>query len=309
LWSVRTAGSKFVEAPRPEFYDLKTDAGELDNKYEPWNEQVEKFRGMLAKLRATAPLPEPTKGVVGQGTIDELKVLGYLSRVDAGSSTNVPEPWLLPDPKDRIEQQNLLHFAMMSSEDDHEVEARKALERVLEMDPDSAAALQQLGELELRAREYSKAAENLKRASKMRPDDTTAAFYEGQALEKMHDFTGARDALESSLKQLPGQLRARLLLGQIYLELKNPESAEDQFEAAILFQANSVEAQLGLAHARIAQDNFAEALRGLEQLSRSQPRNAAVFELLAQAYSGLGKKLQAQQAEERAKRLRQEVSK
>ena len=49
LRSVRADGVKFIEAPRPEFYNLRTDAAELDNRYEPWNSQVQKFRGMLAE--------------------------------------------------------------------------------------------------------------------------------------------------------------------------------------------------------------------------------------------------------------------
>src|SRR6267154_6473419 len=47
LRSVRAEGFKFIEAPRPELYDLQRDAGELENKYEPWSVQVQKSRGML----------------------------------------------------------------------------------------------------------------------------------------------------------------------------------------------------------------------------------------------------------------------
>ena len=115
LRSVRTQSLKFIEAPRPELFDLHADAAELNNQYEPWNAQVKKLRGMLAGLRAKAPPPAPSQGVVGQGTIDELKALGYLGKADVGSATNVPEPSLLPDPKDKIEEQNLLHLAMIAS--------------------------------------------------------------------------------------------------------------------------------------------------------------------------------------------------
>src|ERR1700737_3673472 len=57
LRSVRTQGRKFIEAPRPELYDLHADAAELNNQYEPWNRQVKNLRGMLAELRAKAPPP------------------------------------------------------------------------------------------------------------------------------------------------------------------------------------------------------------------------------------------------------------
>jgi arylsulfatase A-like enzyme/Flp pilus assembly protein TadD len=305
LRSVRAEGHKFIEAPRPELYDLRADPGELDNKYEPWNPQVQKSRELLAELRAKTPPPEHSQGVVGQGTIDELKALGYLGRADAGSSTNVPEPFMLPDPKDKIEEQNLLHSAMMTAEDNREADARQSLEKVLQLDPKSPTALLQLGELELKAGEYARAAQHLKGAREARPDDATAAFYEGQALEGAHDPAGARDALEASLKLMPGQFQARLLLGRIYMELKNPREAEDQMEAALLLQHDSIEAKLGVADAQIAAGNFAAAVQVLEPLAQTKPRNAELFELLAQAYEGLGKKAEAQQATARAQLLRQ----
>ncbi len=250
LRSVRAEGFKFIEAPRPELYDLHADPKELKNNYQPWDTSVQKFRVMLADLRAKMPPPAPSAGSVGQGTVDELKALGYLGRADVGSSTNVPEPSLLPDPKDKIEEQNLLHTAMIASEDNRSGEARAALEKMLQLDPKSPTALRQLGELELQAGDYAKAAEHLKRAREIRPEDATAAFEEGQALQKTGDLAGARDALEASLKLTAGQFPARLLLGQVYLDLNDPKAAEDQFEAALLIEPKSVEAQAGLAKAQ-----------------------------------------------------------
>ena len=154
----------------------------------------------------------------------------------------------LPDPKDKIEEQNLLHSAMIASDDNRTDQARQALEKVLQLDPKSLTALRQLGELELHAGDYAQAAEHLKRARES--GDANAAFYEGQAREKIGDFAGARDALEASLKLTPGQFPARLLLGQVYLGLKDPKNAEDQFEAALLLQPESAEAQQGLTQAQ-----------------------------------------------------------
>src|SRR6202043_2608805 len=184
-------------APRSELYDLGADAAEIHNLYVPWDKQVQKSRAMLADQRSKKP-PTQSPATVSQQTIEELEALGYLGRADVGSATNVPEPSLLPDPKDKIEEQNLLHLAMIASEDDRAADARSSLEKVLELDPKSPTALRQLGELELRAGDYRKSAQHLKVALEVRPDDATAAFYEGQALEKTHDLPGARDALEAS---------------------------------------------------------------------------------------------------------------
>ncbi len=278
LRSVRTDGFKFIEAPRPELYDLQLDAGELSNKYQPLDGRVQESRAMLAEVRAKEAQLQ-------------------------GSTTGTPNTTSLPDPKDKIDEQNLLHTAMLASEDNRLTDARKTLEKALALDPKSPTALRQLGELELQARDYVQAAHYLKRAIEVHPDDATALFHEGQALEKAHDLGGARDALEASLKLMPGQFEARALLGQVYLGLKNPVAAEDQFEAALLLQSGNVEAQLGLADAQITKGNFAEAARSLEAVSKMQPKNAQVFDLLAKAFSGLGKKTEAHQAAARAKLL------
>ena len=257
LRSLRADGFKFIEAPRPEWYDLGNDPGELANHYQPSDTKVQKFRAMLSEARAKTPQPSSldARRAASNGANDPLKAPGYPASVDAASSTHaseasrLPDPEL-PDPKDKIEEQNLLHTAMMASDDNRADQARHALEKVLQLDPKSPTALRQLGELELQAGDYNRAAEHLRQAREVRPGDATAAFYEGQARQKAGDLAGAREALEASLQLTPGQFPARLLLGQVYLGLKDPKSAEDQFEAALLLQPKSAEAQLGLTQAQ-----------------------------------------------------------
>ena len=298
LRSVREPDYKFIEAPRPELYNLRADPGELKNIYDPGNPVVQSLHKMLADMKSNLPA-QSSAASSENGNSEQLRELGYVGKTEATTASSS-----LPDPKDKIQEQNLLHSAMISSEDNREVEARAALEKVLQLNPKSATALLQLGELELQAGQYSKAAEYLGRAREIRPDDATGAYYHGQALEKIGDLAGARDALEASLKLTPGQLPARLLLGKVYLGLKNPKAAEDQFEAALLLQDGNVDAQLGLARAMLASGSFKEAAGQLKDLTKSHPNNADAFELLAQSYKALGNETAAQQADTRAKMLR-----
>ena len=248
LRSVRGGGFKFIEAPRPELYDLHADPAELANHYQPSDSAVQRFREMLAKLKPSAPpAASPTEGTAAAENANALKALGYQGSASAGAAANNAA---LPDPKDKIEEQNLLHAAMIASDDNRLDEARQALEGVLKADPKSPIALRQLGDMEMQAGEYARAAEHLRQAREVRPEDAIAALYEGQARQKFGDFAGARDALESSLKLVPEQFPARLLLGQVYLSLKDPKNAEDQFEAALLLQPKSAEAQRGLNRAQ-----------------------------------------------------------
>src|SRR5215469_9562956 len=135
LRSVRTQHFKLIEAPRPELYDLQKDPSELDNLYAPGNPVAGKLDAILA------------------------------------DSPSKMRPSALPDPKDKIQEANLLHTAMLASEDNRPDDARAALEEVLKLDPKSSTALRSLGELELNAGEYSAAAQHLQQARETRPDD------------------------------------------------------------------------------------------------------------------------------------------
>jgi len=271
LKALRARNVKLIEAPRPELYDLKSDPGELKNLYAADNAQAKSMQAELTKWKAKAGADASEK---------------------AGAA--------LSDPKDKIEVQNLLHRSMLASDDNRSADARGFLEKALELDPASPTTLRQLGENELAAGDFAKAAVHLKKAREVRPEDSTAAFELGQALEKSRDFAGARDALEASLKMVPSQMPARLLLGRVYLELKDAKNAQDQFEAASLVDSNNVEARLGLAEAQIQQSDFAGALPDLEALTKSDPGNAPALRLLARAYRGLGREPDAQHAEAKA---------
>ena len=303
LRSVRKDAFKFIEAPRPELYDLRSDPGEIRNAYVPWDSTVQKLRKELAKVSAKAA-GKPSAAAVAPSTTDELRALGYLSTADARSSTDVPEPSLLPDPKDKVEEQNLLHVAMMASEDGQTAKARTALEKLLRLDNRSEIGLSQLGRLEMESENYTKAALYLGRACEVNPQNATIAYDYGRALELSGDLVGARHALQASLKLNPKQLAARLLLGQIWVKSNDPKAAEDEFEAALLLQPASAEAQIGLARALLRQKKFGDAVGFLEERTKSSGNNADFFELLAQAYIGVGKPGPAQRAKDMARRIR-----
>jgi choline-sulfatase len=304
LRSIRKEGFKFIEAPKPELYDLRSDSGELRNEYEPWNTDVQNLRKTLAELnRPSLASGNASPSAVSAATVDELHALGYLGPADAGSSTNVPEPSLLPDPKDKIEEQNLLHAAMLATENDEAAKARMALERLLQLDEKSAIALTQLGHLEITSGNYRKALEYLRRTHELRPEDAAAALDYARALELNHDLAGARDTLQASLRSNPNQFSLRLLLGQIYFRSGDANAAVDQLEEAALLQPESVEAKTSLSAVLISQKKFADVVELLEPLTKSSSKNPDVFESLAQAYAGLGRLEDAQRAESRVKAL------
>jgi len=274
LRCVRDGQDKLIQAPRPEYYDLGSDPRELHNLYASAGPQQQKLQALLSQHQAE-------------------KNGGKLTAAQAQ----------LPDPKDRIEEENLLHLALLQNDRGHTDQARVLLKKVLEKDSSSALAFSQLGELELKAGNNQEAASALAKARQLRPNDSTSAFYEGQARFAMGDFSGARDALEASLRLLPEQLPARILLAKTYLRLDKPGSAEDQLQAALLVDSGNADAQLELGRVLLAEKKYAEAVSQLKSVTEQHP-TAESFELLKQAYAGQVKAQLAAGAAKRAAELK-----
>jgi len=280
--ALREQNAKLIEAPRPEFYDLQADPRELKNLY---------------SAQAPAVGSPPARGSQAELQAAMAKWKARLPAVPTPAAAN------LPDPKDKVEVQNLLHNSMLATDDGRAEDSRKYLEKAVAIDPSSATALKQLGELELAAQDYPNAAAHLKRAIELQPNDSTAAFEAGQALAKTGDYPAARAALEASLKLNASQTAARLLLGRVYLQLKDARSADDQFEAALLVDSDNTEGRLGLAEAQIMKGDFSAARPDLEQLTKSDPKNAQAWRLLAKAYKGLHRDADAAKADGKAATL------
>ena len=258
--------------------------------------------GIEKSICLRKPRPErisPVRGTQAELQVQMTKWKAKLPAPQAGAQPTAN----LPDPKDKIEVQNLLHNSMLASDDGRTADSRKYLEKAVEIDPTSATALRQLGELELAAQDYPKAATHLKRSIELQPSDASTAYEAGQALEKTGDYAAARTALEASLKLNASDTKARLLLGHVYLKLKDGKAADDQFEAALLVDSDNVEGRLGLAEAQIMKGDFAAARPDLEALTKSDPANVEAWQLLAKAYKGLHRDADAAKAEAKAAAL------
>jgi arylsulfatase A-like enzyme/Flp pilus assembly protein TadD len=303
LRAVREGGFKFIEAPRPELYDMSADPHELTNEYEPWNPHVLQLRQTLASSALNKPASSKSKAITSAATLSELRALGYLGKSDKGTTTNVPELSLLPDPKDKIEEQNLMHSAMMLVEENRLAEARPLFEKVITLDSGAADAWRQLAELELRNGEYRKAADALDRAQKANPGDASTAFDKSRVLEKLGDFAGARDSLLLAIKLAPGELDARLALADVYEKSGNRAAAEDQLEGAHLLDPANRDAALGLAKAYLADKSYADTIQLLRPWSQGKTANASALRMLAEAYAGLGNKAEADRAIRKAKAM------
>jgi arylsulfatase A-like enzyme len=112
-WGIVLGEHKFIQAPRPEFYDLASDPGELRDLYSKSDEaalrMAERFTDTVEQIHARPRLRESAHPLRDDERA-RLEALGYL----AGGAPVDPEGWRDPrgdDPKDRIAVYQRVHRA------------------------------------------------------------------------------------------------------------------------------------------------------------------------------------------------------
>jgi arylsulfatase A-like enzyme/Tfp pilus assembly protein PilF len=277
LVAVREKGWKYIEGPRPEFYDLASDPNETQDIYTPWNDDVKRLRSLLEaergpSRRATSAAAAP------ESTIEELRALGYLGS-DAGSTT-APLPGLLPDPKDKIQIFNLIHLGVLQEQAGDLAKAQHFFEQAAATDPSSGLAFAELGKVEFRARDYRRAVEHLSRARSLLPAQTGITFDLANAFEALGETAAAIELLNAELEANPTDYGARLALCSDYLLEGQIEAAQDQCQAAILLNKDRAEAHLRMARVMLGQGNKALARSEVLTVLRADPKNPEARQLL-----------------------------
>lgn len=98
LAGMLTGGWKYIDLPRPECYDVKTDPGEKNNLVASETARADRLRSRLKEWQARSPRQNiDTARAISAEERRRLESLGYLSPAAAR-----PEGSVLPDPKDLI---------------------------------------------------------------------------------------------------------------------------------------------------------------------------------------------------------------
>jgi tetratricopeptide (TPR) repeat protein len=152
-------------------------------------------------------------------------------------------------------------------QNDHDA-AEKVLRGVLEHDPDSSPALEQLSQLLI---DEGRAQEAVTLLSQAAGDSASPELYD--------------------------------LLGDAYSQSKDYTKAEEAYQKAVEEDPDEPGHRHGLAQALLSQDKYAEALEQFQQLSELEPGTAENYLRMSQLYRRLGKFDQAESSLLRAKQL------
>ena len=274
LKSIRTAGYKFIRAPRPELYDLTLDPREQDNIFGREKSLAEKYVRNLEKLEnklSRKGIEEKGPQQLDDDSREKLMALGYIGGFTSGARLSRTDN--LGDPKDKIILYNKIKMAEGASSDKEFDRALGLLDQVIGEDPGIMEARQVRANIYLQLDRAEEAAEECKEALKIDPEYSAAIFTLAQAYKKLKKYDEAVAGFERAIELDPRDPKPHVNLGELYLDTKDLDKAIVHFEAAISIDPeHSSMAHNLLGAALLDQKNLVRAEESLLKALELRPR-------------------------------------
>lgn len=300
---VREGRWKYVEAPRPELYDLAADPGERANLAPAQASKAEAMRGVLRRfLDEERRAGGANAGAVPAELLEKLGALGY---VGGGGTAETATPGA--DPKDRIEDFRFANDAIrngllqLHAKDYAASVARfqAVLKRGIasfEIHFYLARGLMGLG----RARE---AVPHFEEATRRQPAHVEAweGLAEGRA--GVRNPEGALAALQQGAAALPAEPRLRLSAARLLWDLGRRPEARKAYEAALPLAPKNGRARCQLGNLLREMGQVEEAIRRQREAVEIDPKDASCWNFLGMTLGGNDRLAEAEKAFREAWRL------
>jgi choline-sulfatase len=218
LRGVRAGSYKYIDAPRPELYNLQQDPHEQRNLFRRDSPDALTLQGRLTKLLARySPPRSASPHDMSPETRALLGSLGYLS---VGPGANLAG--FGPDPKDRLPEYLLYEKALTAVADRRMAEAIAILHEILLRDPHNTLARRDLGECYTEQRVYSKARSCFRQVLAAEPNDYTAHLDLGIVDERLGLLEEALEQVRAACRIYPDSAECHRELDGLQQKIKTP---------------------------------------------------------------------------------------
>jgi choline-sulfatase len=247
LRTLRAGRYKYIEAPRPELYDLEKDPRESTNIFAQrralGSQMSARLRSLEQRLSASASSAR-APAEIDPDTRDRLASLGYVGTFVSDGSAVRSE---LADPKDKIELFNLItHARDLSRHDKNSDEAIKSLLEVTRQDPKVIDAWFMLGNEYYRKRQFTQAIDSYKEALKLKSDYDLVVINLANAYRQLGKDDEALVGYRRFMELDPRNAQIRYEAAQILLEEGKLGEARTQLEEALKLQPSMAAARNAL---------------------------------------------------------------
>jgi Tfp pilus assembly protein PilF len=283
LRALRTAQFKYIEAPRPELYDLEKDAGERTNDVASGSSRITAGKMVLAAIdrRGRQATRGPSADTALSDAFLSLGYIGYAPPTNGGDAD-------LADPKDRLGVYLLVMRAIEESERGDRTRALATLADAAKQDPGVAQTHFLAATILGQEGRYREAAVALERTLAINPKYTAARYKLALSRLRLGDYAGAERELDAVLRQDPNDVRAIHNLAAVAYSRGDLARAETLERRAVQLDASYVAAWNTLGAIHIVRREAGPALEALKKATTLDPKNGQAFDNLAMAYKLAG---------------------
>jgi choline-sulfatase len=301
LRSLRLGNYKYIDAPKPELYDLSSDPGESRNLYTARQPIASDLRKRMLELSASQSVPKPR--AASADTMSALRSLGYLSGSPASSRSSGQV-----DPKDRIGDFELYGHARALASANRLAESDVLLKKLAVKLADVAEIRISLGLNHQQSGDDAEAVEEFKRAVELEPVNAQAHFDLALSDFRLHQSGEAVRELLAALVIEPWYTRAEELLAHIYLQKKDYEHARARLQHLLSVDPRNYTAYYNLGVLAAMAGNWADAQGELISALRADPGSAEAHNTLGSVYLQRGQLASARGELQQAIRLQPEFA-
>ena len=300
LRGVENAKYHFIDAPRPELYDLRSDPGEMRNLLSEKKAVAEEMRAQLAALirEYSAGKEMAEKTGLDPALMERLKSLGYAGFSGGGDPTITNRD--LPDPKDRVATYELISDAIADSQHGRYSESIEKLKVALSAEPQSVPAHYLLGLDYYRMKMFAASVEELQKVVQSSPDYALAVFNLGMAQAHAGQMEAAIDTLQRALKLDATNFEAAFNLGVAYLQEKRLEPAAQAFRQSVTINPDFARGHRALGETLMYQNKLDESISELRRAVALAPQEPSIHASLAKALAAKGLTAEADEESRRA---------
>jgi choline-sulfatase len=301
LTALRRGHYKYIEAPRPEFYDLAQDPGESKNLYADRGSLASAYRERLHQLRQLyKPRSGGTANALSPEVIERLHALGYLT----GNSSTPNSATNGVDPKDRIADYEEYGRAIYLASLGHLAEANTVLEAILGRDHDLSDVRLALGLNEQRMGRDAEAVDQFRIVLGAEPASAIAHLDAGASYYNLRQYDKAGKELNAALAISPGYAKAELLLARTMAQQGQYDLAAAEFNHVLQETPDSYDAHDGLGTLAAMRGDWTESEKQLKAALAIEPAAAETHNTLGNVYLRKGEIAMARGEFEEAVRLK-----
>jgi Flp pilus assembly protein TadD len=269
LRGLEHGGFRYIEAPRPELYDLRKDPGERVDVLLSEKAVAREMRRELETMSKELEKGSSHESVtVDPETEARLRSLGYVSSSRPSSADATV------DPKDKMAVWNDLQLGIHEFGQGNYALASQILEKVLSAEKDVPLVYETLGALYMKAGRGAEAETLYRQALARGLEDSDFHVNLGLLHYARREWTQAEKELRIGLELDPGNVAARVHLGNALRAGGKLEESIAQYQAALQANPRYLYAfdGLGIAYGKLGRQE--DALRSFQEVVRLDPEGA-----------------------------------